>query len=179
LVAPIRNISYGGGSVVALVRVVRSGMPRSQQQLEVHPSGRYPSAISWRPLLATKLRPGTHRPTPLSGVYIQPRALCSRAEGITDYRLQITGCRLQAIRMGLHAAARLVHADSNETSCYAIRETTPKAKKKRRIVQVSSITECTGGWPWVLPTRLRHTAAQPQQSREYLRPAAAPARPMP
>lgn len=75
-------------------------MPRSQQQHEVLPSGRYmyrmsPSAISWRPLLATKLRPGTHRPTPPSGVYIQPRVLCSRAEGITDYRLRTTDYRLQ------------------------------------------------------------------------------------
>lgn len=37
--------------------------------------------------------------------------------------------RLQAIKMGLHAAACLAHADSNETTCYAIRET-PKGKKE-------------------------------------------------
>lgn len=91
----------------------------------------------------------------------------------------IIDCRLQAVRSRLRAAAHPVHADANEMTYHAIRATTTKGKKKRRIVQVSLITECTGGWPWVLPTRLRHTAMQPLPSREYLRTAAAPARPIP
>lgn len=125
LVAPLRNNSYGGGSVVALVRVVQGGLPRSQQHDEVIPSaGTHQPSVGGRCWLLSYGLGRTGRRLSAASGYIQPRALCSRAEGITDYRLQITGHQ-----DGLHAAACLAHVDSNETTCYAIRETT-KGKKR-------------------------------------------------
>lgn len=90
MVAPLRNNSYGGGSVVALVRVAQGGMPRSQQHDQVLPSaGTHQPSVGGRCWLLSYGLGRTGRRLSAASGYIQPRALCSLAEGIPDTRLQM------------------------------------------------------------------------------------------